>query len=226
MTPSRRAEVGWSVAAVLTVLAAMGILLAIDYRYFWYGDTQAAYYGWWYHLGDLVRHGHWPPMVDPHAWRAGGLAAEGQWGGWSPLTVSIGLLATASSHVLWVTDCREGGLGGRRGPRHVPPRAVVRRTAGRGVRRRRRRPDGRHDPVPRPALVGCRRDDLGAAALGVVGAATHHEPRRQPASRTRARLPARLGRLRLRHHHADRRSAGLPLRLPPAPQTAPHSAGC
>ena len=49
-------------------------------HYFWYGDTPAAYYGWWYHLGDLVRHGQWPPVVDPHAWRAGGIAAEGQWG--------------------------------------------------------------------------------------------------------------------------------------------------
>ena len=84
LTPARRAELAWTAAAALTVLVAMGVLLLIDYRYFWTGDTQAAYYGWWYHLGDLVRHGGWPPLVDPHAWRAGGLAVEGQWGGWSP----------------------------------------------------------------------------------------------------------------------------------------------
>ena len=87
-------------AAAATVLLAMGVLLAGDHRYFWYGDTPAAYYGWWYHLGDLVRHGEWPPLVDPHAWRAGGIAAEGQWGAWSPLTVGIGLLATFTSHLL------------------------------------------------------------------------------------------------------------------------------
>ncbi len=87
-------------AAAATVLLAMGVLLAGDHRYFWYGDTPAAYYGWWYRLGDLVRHGEWPPLVDPHAWRAGGIAAEGQWGAWSPLTVGIGLLATVTSHLL------------------------------------------------------------------------------------------------------------------------------
>src|SRR5215203_2727973 len=97
-------------AAALTVLVAMGFLLAGDHRYFWYGDTPAAYYGWWFHLGEVVRDGQWPPMVDPHAWRAGGIAAEGQWGAWSPLTVGIGLLATATSHLLVLTDAVKIGL--------------------------------------------------------------------------------------------------------------------
>jgi hypothetical protein len=110
LTPARRAEIAWSAAAALTVLLAMGVLLLIDRRYFWTGDTQAAYYGWWYHLGELVRHGEWPPLVDPHAWRAGGLAVEGQWGGWSPLTVSIGLLATAVSRLLVVLALVKAGF--------------------------------------------------------------------------------------------------------------------
>jgi hypothetical protein len=92
------------VAGALTVLAVTCALLVSNHRYLWLGDTTAAYYGWWYHLGDLVRHGQWPPTVDPHAWRAGGIAAEGQWGAWSPLTVSIGLLASGSSHLLVVND--------------------------------------------------------------------------------------------------------------------------
>jgi hypothetical protein len=91
-------------AGALTVLAVTCALLVSNHRYLWLGDTTAAYYGWWYHLGDLVRHGQWPPTVDPHAWRAGGIAAEGQWGAWSPLTVSIGLLASGSSHLLVVND--------------------------------------------------------------------------------------------------------------------------
>jgi len=81
------------------VLGALSLLMVGDPRHFFYGDTQAAYYGWWYHLGAEVRAGHWP-LLDPHAWRAGDLAAEGQWGLWSPLVIGIGLLTTVCSSVL------------------------------------------------------------------------------------------------------------------------------
>jgi hypothetical protein len=101
------------VAAALTVLASLLALLVTNHRYFWYGDTPAACYGWWYHLGDLVRHGHctgwraqhgqWGPL-DPHAWRSGNLAAEGQWGLWSPLSIGIGLVATVWGNMLALTD--------------------------------------------------------------------------------------------------------------------------
>jgi hypothetical protein len=99
---SVRAEAVWMLAAAGTVLVALLGLLARNHHYFWYGDTPAAYYGWWYHLGDMVRHGRWAPL-DPHAWRAGNFAAEGQWGLWSPLTIAIGLLATAWSNMLAIT---------------------------------------------------------------------------------------------------------------------------
>src|SRR3954468_16928134 len=98
----RRDEALWMVAAGLVVAVALGGLLLQDSRYFWYGDTPAAYYGWWYHLGDLVRHGHWS-TIDPHAWKAGNMAAEGQWGLWSPLTIAIGLLATVTSNLVVLT---------------------------------------------------------------------------------------------------------------------------
>jgi hypothetical protein len=87
----------------------MAALLVADHHYLWYGDTPAAYYGWWYHLGDLVRHGHWTTL-DPSAWRAGNLAAEGQWGLWSPLTIGIGLLATALPDLLLTTVLVKLGL--------------------------------------------------------------------------------------------------------------------
>jgi len=89
-------------AAAGTVLVALVGLLVHDHRYLWYGDTPAAYYGWWYHLGDMVRHGQWAPL-DPHAWRAGNLTAEGQWGLWSPLSIGIGLLTTAWGDMLALT---------------------------------------------------------------------------------------------------------------------------
>jgi hypothetical protein len=103
------ADVRWAGAAVLTVLVALALLLVGDHHYFWYGDTAAAYYGWWYHLGDLVRHGQWTTL-DPHAWRAGNYAAEGQWGLWSPLTIGIGLLATVVPDLLVLTAAVKLGL--------------------------------------------------------------------------------------------------------------------
>ncbi len=96
-------------AAGVTVLVTLAALLPADHLYFWYGDTAAAYYGWWYHLGDLVRHGQWGP-IDPSTWRAGNFAAEGQWGLWSPLTITIGLVATAVPNLLLVATGVKLGL--------------------------------------------------------------------------------------------------------------------
>ena len=96
-------------AAALTVVVALVALLPGDHRYFWYGDTPAAYYGWWYHLGEMVRHWQWA-TIDPHAWRAGNLAAEGQWGLWSPLSIGIGLVATVVPNLLLVASAVKVGL--------------------------------------------------------------------------------------------------------------------
>jgi len=97
--PGGRSDLGWSLAAAGTVAVVLLLLWAGDHRYFFYGDTPAAYYGWWYHLGDLTRHGQWP-TVDPQAWRAGDIAAGGQWGQWSPLVIAIGLVTTVAGDVL------------------------------------------------------------------------------------------------------------------------------
>src|SRR6185312_11517482 len=104
-----RNDLRWAAGAVATVLLAFGLVLVGNHHYFWYGDTAAAYYGWWYHLGDLVRHGDWTTL-DPHAWRAGNYAAEGQWALWSPLTIGIGLLATVVGDMLFVTTLVKLGL--------------------------------------------------------------------------------------------------------------------
>lgn len=96
-------------AAAATVLALLLLPLAGDARHYFYGDTPVAYYGWWYHLGDQLRSGSWP-QLDPQAWRAGDLAAEGQWGLYNPLVMAIGLLATVSSNVLLMATCIKIGL--------------------------------------------------------------------------------------------------------------------
>jgi hypothetical protein len=101
--------VRWMVGSGVTVALALAVLLADDPRHYFYGDTQAAYYGWWYHLGEAVRAGQWP-LLDPHAWRAGNLVAEGQWGLFSPLVVGIGLLASTAGNVLAFATAVKIGL--------------------------------------------------------------------------------------------------------------------
>src|SRR5512144_1560460 len=108
-TGDRRLRVLWASAALATVLVALLLPLLQDPRYYFYGDTQAAYYGWWYHLGEQLRTGSWP-LLDPQAWRAGNIAAEGQGGIWSPLVIGIGLLATVTENVLVLATCVKLGL--------------------------------------------------------------------------------------------------------------------
>lgn len=89
----------WAVAAVLGALAGNLLLLVQNPRYFFHGDTQSAYLGWEYRLGEQLRAGHWP-LIDLHAWASGNAVAEGQWGLFSPLVAAIGLLATTATNVL------------------------------------------------------------------------------------------------------------------------------
>ena len=89
----------WALAVAPTVLAPMLLLLVLNPRYLFYGDTQSAYVGWEYYLGEQLRAGNWP-LVDPHAWQAGNLVAEGQAGLFSPMVMAIGLLATVSGNML------------------------------------------------------------------------------------------------------------------------------
>jgi len=89
----------WAASAVLVVLAALLLLLVQDPRYFFHGDTQSAYLGWEYRLGEQLRAGRWP-LIDLHAWASGNAVAEGQWGLFSPLVAAIGLLATTAQNVL------------------------------------------------------------------------------------------------------------------------------
>lgn len=91
------------------LLALVGATpLVWDGRYYFRGDTQIAYLGWWYHLGERVRDGHLP-LMEPLAWEAGNYVAEGQWGLFSPLTILIGLGSTVVPDVVvYVTVLKIG----------------------------------------------------------------------------------------------------------------------
>lgn len=92
---------------LLTVVGA--IPLFWNGRYYFRGDTQIAYLGWWYHLGERVREGQLP-LMEPLAWEAGNYVAEGQWGLFSPLTILIGLLTTVVPNVVVFVTVLKIGL--------------------------------------------------------------------------------------------------------------------
>jgi len=93
----------WILATVLTSLVIALLPLLWDHRYFFRGDTQTAYSGWWYELGNQVLHGR-IPLLNPAAWESGNYVAEGQWGLFSPLTILIGVgVRLAPNVVAFVT---------------------------------------------------------------------------------------------------------------------------
>jgi hypothetical protein len=89
----------WPLALAVTLLLAGLLPLVWESRYYYSGDTQVAYLGWWFRLGEEVRAGHWP-LLDVQSWRAGNAIAEGQWGLFSPLSVAIGVLASVAPNVV------------------------------------------------------------------------------------------------------------------------------
>ena len=124
-------EVFWIAATAVILLIAALLPLLWEPRYFFHGDTQIAYTGWWYELGTQVRAGHLP-LLDPLRWEAGNYVAEGQWGLFSPLTIFIGLACTVAPNlvvfasVLKVCLVIVGGLGAYAVVRSydVPPAAA------------------------------------------------------------------------------------------------------
>jgi len=92
---SLRREGPWVGAALLVMCAVWLVGLLRDGHRYWRGDAQNAYYGWWYALGDALRHGEWP-LIDPTTLPAGGHVIEGQMGLYNPITALVGLGATVA----------------------------------------------------------------------------------------------------------------------------------
>ena len=137
----------WATSAVLVVLAAALLLLVQDPRYFFHGDTQSAYLGWEYRLGEQLRAGRWP-LVDLHAWASGNAVAEGQWALFNPLLAAIGLLATTSQNVLVFATAVGALLFGERLETHVVGGAAIVVAAGLFALGRERRAKALEAPGP------------------------------------------------------------------------------
>lgn len=87
------------VTCAVTVGYAVVPLLGSS-RFFMRGDTDAQFSPIWWHLGDMVSQGHWPPALDPDAWAGGNYAAEALFGVYNPLNILVWLYVHASPNLL------------------------------------------------------------------------------------------------------------------------------
>src|SRR4051794_1438292 len=99
----------WVLTTALTLLVVGLLPLLWDPRYFFRGDTQAAYAGWWYELGNQVLQGHLP-LLDPLTMVSGNHVAEGQWGLFSPLTILLGIATRLAPNLLTFVTIVKLGL--------------------------------------------------------------------------------------------------------------------
>ena len=80
-------------------MLAAGIPVLLNHRYFYAGDIQVAYLGWWYELGHQLQHGNWP-LLDLQSWGGGERDRRGPVGAVHLLTILIGLAMASVSNVL------------------------------------------------------------------------------------------------------------------------------
>jgi hypothetical protein len=109
--PARRAEPPardrgrwlWPLVVCL-VAAAYACIPYLAHPYFFQrGDTAAQFAPTWFHLGDMVRSGQWPPWLDPDAWAGGNYAAEALYGIYNPLNILVWLWMSAASDLMFAT---------------------------------------------------------------------------------------------------------------------------
>jgi hypothetical protein len=85
----RRSTYVWPLVVVgVTVVYALVPYLLHEFFY-QRGDTAAQFAPTWFHLGEMVRDGGYPPTLDPDAWQGGNYAAEALHGVYNPLNVLI-----------------------------------------------------------------------------------------------------------------------------------------
>ncbi|WP_199440715.1 hypothetical protein [Umezawaea beigongshangensis] len=83
-----RARWGWPLLTTGLVVV-LALIPLVNNRIFYYWDDSAAQFmPTWYHLGELIRSGEWPPYLDVDAWMGGNYAAEALFGLYNPLYVA------------------------------------------------------------------------------------------------------------------------------------------
>lgn len=63
------------------------------------GDSDAQFLPTWFRLGQLVRAGQWPPLLDPASWQGGNYPSEALFGVYNPINLVTWLIVSASSNL-------------------------------------------------------------------------------------------------------------------------------
>jgi hypothetical protein len=91
-TLAARAEgrpwLSWATPLLVCVLTALYATLPAvlgSTNFYLRGDSASQFLPTWYHLGQLVRSGYWPPLLDPTSWYGGNYPAEALLGIYNPL---------------------------------------------------------------------------------------------------------------------------------------------
>lgn len=88
---SSPAEPGWArwapPLAVCLFTAALALIPPTlgSGNFYLRGDSDAQFMPTWFHLGELVRAGSWPPVLDPASWQGGNYPAEALFGVYNPI---------------------------------------------------------------------------------------------------------------------------------------------
>ncbi|MCI9889625.1 hypothetical protein JT358_14335 [Micrococcales bacterium 31B] len=89
----------WLPLTILVSAALAALPLAFNNRFYFLADTTLGAYGQWYYLGEQLRAGNWP-LLELSRWGSGNFVADGQWGLFSLLTISIALASTLFNNIL------------------------------------------------------------------------------------------------------------------------------
>lgn len=94
-TIGRRRDVVVGLGVCLAVVALAAIPLAWNRIFYYWNDSATEFLPMWHHLGTVIAHGGWPPLLDVNAWMGGNIAAEALYGIYNPINIANYLMVAA-----------------------------------------------------------------------------------------------------------------------------------
>lgn len=89
----------WPALVALLTAGHVVLMTAVNPDFFMRGDTDAQFAPTWFHLGEMVRAGQWPPLLDRDSWVGGNYAAEALFGVYNPVNLLIWLFVSSMGNL-------------------------------------------------------------------------------------------------------------------------------